>query len=491
LGPAFAVWICSAVWLGVTPALVSLLGILQWKSLPFPESGRIVQVNAGSAALKELIRPRLDLESLLLCAAGWLFVAVTSTAVAWISSRQLGLRSLLSSEGSGTPASSRVGRLRLALVCVALAVAMALGATTETLRQSLANLEDEPLGFEPRGVVSAVVRFGQAAPTSEPSAQLARLTGRLESLPGVAAVGFSDSHLFGGSARFLEASTFDRSRFWMVRIQRIYGQYLQASGLQLLAGRALSPLELETGSPMALLDQTGARRMFPEGGAVGRTIVVGEDQVEIVGLVESAKATSLDEPARPQVYLPLLLGRPAAQQALATTLRVTEPLRETAIAEAVASEGGAVSQIRPVAEDIAASLAASRVARNMVLVVSVAILVLAVLTTFATFSWHLELRAQELAVRQVLGETLGGLARRTLQGALWVTGAAAVLGLALYLPAAKILRGFVFGVDVLTPSVLLASYLGIGALALAATATAVGLALRRQVTGLAGLLSQR
>ena len=54
LGPALAVWLCSTVWLGVAPALVSLLGVLQWKSLPFPDARRIVQVNAGLTVAQAL-----------------------------------------------------------------------------------------------------------------------------------------------------------------------------------------------------------------------------------------------------------------------------------------------------------------------------------------------------------------------------------------------------------------------------------------------------
>ena len=449
---------------------------------------RIAQLAPPS--LGALIPARLDAGSLLMCTTGWLIVVVVCTAVAWLSSRQLGPRSLFSLDGPGMLSLQRVGRVRLVLVCSSLAVAMTLGAVTETLRRSLANLESEPLGFEPRGVISAVVRFDQADNAPLPPSRLAGLSRRVENLPGVAAVALSDTPLFGGASRYLETSTLDRSRFWMARVQRFHGRYLQVAGLRLGAGRGLTDLEIETGSPVALLDQTGAQKMFPEGQALGSTLVVGGHPVEIVGIVATTKDSALDEPPRPQLYLPLRTGNGAGQAALAMSLRVTQPVSEGELAEAVSSEEAALSQVRPVQEDVAASLASRRLARNMVLVVSGAILALVTLTTFATYSWLLELRSGELAVRQALGEAPRGIALRVLRGALWLISLATILGLALYFPAGKAIRGLLFGVDALNPSGLLASFLGIGALALAATAMAAGLTLRRQMRNLARRLGQ-
>jgi hypothetical protein len=46
-GPAVAVRACTAIWVAMAPAILSLLGALEWRSLPFPRSDRIVHVDAG------------------------------------------------------------------------------------------------------------------------------------------------------------------------------------------------------------------------------------------------------------------------------------------------------------------------------------------------------------------------------------------------------------------------------------------------------------
>ena len=70
LGPAVAVWACTAIWIAVAPAFLALLGVLQWKSLPFPDSGRVVEINAG-----------LDLVPAL--AASRRFAAVAGYSTGW------------------------------------------------------------------------------------------------------------------------------------------------------------------------------------------------------------------------------------------------------------------------------------------------------------------------------------------------------------------------------------------------------------------------
>jgi ABC-type antimicrobial peptide transport system permease subunit len=108
-----------------------------------------------------------------------------------------------------------------------------------------------------------------------------------------------------------------------------------------------------------------------------------------------------------------------------------------------------------------------------------ATLALAALATYGTFSWLLEIRAHELAVRLALGDTRKGIARRVLRGTLVLIAAALLLGLAIYLPAGQALRALLFGVDALSPLALLEAVATAGGVALAAAALAVWAALRR------------
>lgn len=431
-------------------------------------------------SLAELIPPRLDGTSLGVAAAAWAAVSLLASACVWLATPEMGSSSILVPERFEVRRTRPRARVRLALVCAALGLAVALGASTAVLRRSLANLERTPLGFEPRNRTTAVIRFAEPPEPGHLPALLSRIADRLRSVPGVEAVSFSDALPIAAPAGYLEISPEDGSGFWLSRIQGIQGEHLDAAGLRLLAGRTLTPLEEETGAPLALLDEHGAREIFGGRSPLGQTVFIGERSVEIAGVVPSTVGSSLEEPRQPQLYLPLrfryTVHGPAAVAVLA---RVSKPLREADLAAALSGTGVTVSQVRPLPEILAASLAPRRLARDMAGLQWLAALALAALATFGTFSWLLEIRAHELAVRLALGDTKKGISLRVLRGALGLVAAAVLLGLAIYLPAAQALRALLFGVAALSPAALLEAMAAVGGVALAAAALAAGSALRR------------
>ncbi len=433
--------------------------------------------------LAELVPPRLDGTSLGVAAAGWAAVSLIVAAGVWLATPEAGSGSILVPERFEVRRKYSPGpraRIRLALVCAALGLAVALGASTAVLRRSLANLERTPLGFEPRNRITAVIRFAEPpAPDRLPNL-LAGLAGRLKSVPGVEAVSFSDALPIAAPAGYVEISSADRSAFWLSRIQGIQGGSIDAAGLRLVAGRGLTPLEEETGAPVALLDEDGAREIFAGRSPLGGTVLVNDRPVEIIGLVPPTIGTSLGEPRRPQLYLPLRFRHTSHGPAAAAILaRVSRPMGEADLAAVLSGTGATVSQVRSLPEILETSLAPQRLARDMAGLQWLAALALAALATFGTFSWLLEIRVHELAVRLALGDTKKGIALRVLRGALGLVVAAVLLGLAIYLPAAQALRALLFGVAPLSPAALLEAVAAVAGVALAAAALAVGLALRR------------
>jgi len=427
-------------------------------------------------SVAELIPPRLDLESLALAGAGWAAAALLSTALAGLSTLRIGVTSMLVAERAETRRTRPRTRLRLCFVGAVLSLAVALGVCTAVLRQSLANLEEVPLGFEPRNLASAVVHF-----TSSPApVLLSRLTDRLQSVPGVANIAFANAIPFAAPAGSLEFSSLDRSEFWLGQTHRIQGDYLGVFGLRVLAGRNLSPEELETEAPVALLDDASAREIFGRASALGQAILLDEKRVEVVGIVPTVRESIPAQPRRPQLYLPLPLRQTAkTPEALGLLLRLSKPLQAEDLNAAFAGTGAAVSQLRPLPDLVDASLAPERLARDLVSLQWLATLTLVALATFGTFSWLLELRALEFAVRLALGDSKMGIGRRVARTALGLTAAAILLGLAIYLPAGQALRVLLYGVEVLSPRALLAAITAVSGVALGAVALAARSALRR------------
>ncbi|HEX6899442.1 MAG TPA: ABC transporter permease [Thermoanaerobaculia bacterium] len=436
-------------------------------------------------SLAELIPTRLDAGSLALAAVGWLAVALASLGLVWASSPQAGLVSVLTPECAKVARTRPRARVRFAFVCAALSLAVALGAGAAVLRESLANLERVPLGFAPEGMASAVVRFGEPPDAKALPALLARIADRLGGVPGIAAVSFSDGIPLGTAGSYREIASEDYAELWLSRIQRIHGDYARAAGLRLVAGRTFARAEEATGAAVALLDENGAREIFGGRPPLGETVVVYDQPVEIVGVVPSVKGAMLDEPRRPQLYLPLLFQQgEKGPEAVAVLLRLAGggnvPERELEVA--LAGTGAALSQARPLPEIVEESLAARRMARNLAVLQWLAALALVALAMFGTFSWLLEVRALEHAIRLALGDTRAGIARRILRSALGLVAVSAVVGVVIYLPAGQALRALLFGVEALSAVPLLSAaavvaLVGFGAAALAARSALRGVSL--------------
>lgn len=431
-------------------------------------------------SLETLVPPRLDPASLALAVAGWALVSLLTLAATGALAATHGSVSVLVPERFEVRRTRPQARVRLAFVCAALSLAVALGASTAVLRQSLANLESVPLGFEPRNLTSAVIRFAEPPEPERLPSLLTRLAERLAAVPGVAAVSFSDSIPLAAPAGSLEIRAEDGTRFWLARVQGIHGRYPEAAGLRLLAGRGLTPQEEETGAAVALMDRDGAREVFAGRSPLGGTVFLEGQPIEIVGIVPSARNGAVDEPRQPQLYRPLRSRwTTRGPSALALLARVSKPVREEDWNAALLRTGTTISQVRPMAEILEASLAPRRLARDMALLQGLAALALAALATFGTFSWLLETRSHELAVRLALGDTRTGIARRVLRDTLGLIAAAILLGLALHLPAGQALRALLFGVDALNPLALLEAVVTVGGAALAAAALSAWSALRR------------
>jgi hypothetical protein len=83
--------------------------------------------------------------------------------------------------------------------------------------------------------------------------------------------------------------------------------YFTALGTRLLAGREFTPGDRSTQVPVAIVNQTLARRLFETPDAVGKRFRQGRGPlIEVVGVVEDGKYVSLTEDPRAAVFWPAL-----------------------------------------------------------------------------------------------------------------------------------------------------------------------------------------
>ena len=81
--------------------------------------------------------------------------------------------------------------------------------------------------------------------------------------------------------------------------------YFATMGIPLLAGRNFGPQDTATSTKVAVVDETMARTMFPQGSPIGHHYSRGRDRnIEVIGVVKDVKVNNLQEDPQPIDYYP-------------------------------------------------------------------------------------------------------------------------------------------------------------------------------------------
>src|SRR5699024_9305490 len=101
--------------------------------------------------------------------------------------------------------------------------------------------------------------------------------------------------------------------------------YFETMGARMVRGRAFTTADREGAPPVAIINETLARRLWADADPIGAKIGTGLDgdgaPVEIVGIVADIRQDSLGAPVRPEMYRPLAQPSRFAGDALTLVLR--------------------------------------------------------------------------------------------------------------------------------------------------------------------------
>jgi len=361
----------------------------------------------------------------------------------------------LKESGRGFAGSVRGRRLRrgIAALEIALAVVVLIGAGL--LVRSFLALTARDAGFVPDRLVSFNVQFVQLP--DEPSRVQAagQLVERLSGLPGVEAAGAATGLAAvtpQRATRFaVEGRTLDAEQNTALFLAVTPG-YFEALQTPVLQGRAIDRQDVAGRAPVALINQTLARQLFPAGDAVGRRLQVinpehSPDWRTIVGVVADVNYDSLAEEPRPALYTPfaqtpfmwlyVMVRTPGSLDSMTQVLRTT--VREVS----PALNPGNVRSMRVL---LAGNVAEPRF--NMLLVSAFAFLalLLSALGIYGVIAYSVAQRTHEIGVRMALGADRGDVLRLVVVEGVAVGAAGVTLGLAGAALLTNVMAGVLFGV---------------------------------------------
>ena len=377
--------------------------------------------------------------------------------------------------------SASVGqRLRSGLVIVEIAFAVVLLAASGLLVKSLVRLLDVNPGFTPRGVLTARVSLPPAQYRDITAADTFydTLEQRVRTLPSVTSVGVTS--LLPMTGRNSSGSTFiDRTTAqglaYLEFFQKPYFEadrrtvtpgYFSAMGLSLRRGRFFTASDTADAPPVAIVDETFARRAWPDRDPIGERIAANTipnvkpptlQWRTIVGVVGHVHHSTLDQPGREQAYVPLAQTTFPVRNMYVTVRTTGDP---ASLAKALQTQVHAIDPALPVYDVMPMESWVERTAAprrfTMTLFVSFGVLalLLAGIGTYGVMAYAVGQRTQEIGIRLALGATRFAVVRLIVGNSLRLGAAGVGLGVALALAAASAMSTLLYGVEPHDPATL-------------------------------------
>jgi putative ABC transport system permease protein len=224
--------------------------------------------------------------------------------------------------------------------------------------------------------------------------------------------------------------------------------YFKTMGVPVIRGREFTEADTADSSLVIIVNETLAKRFWPDGDALGEHLRFGPTRWEVVGVVGDVKRQLLT-PITPDFYLPL------AQQTLETMTLVartrTQPLALTA---SIRSEIQAIDRDQPVFD--VKSMAQTRDRMVMPFGVLGALLsgfglfalILSATGIYGVMAYAVSQRTREVGVRMALGAKQSDILKLLVVGqGMWMTAIGIIIGLAGAIGLTQVLKGMLFGVN--------------------------------------------
>ena len=406
---------------------------------------------------------------------------------------------LLRAQRAGASGAQRLRRL---LVAAEVALALVLLAGAGLLLQSFARLVNVDLGFAPGNTaVLQVFAWDRQTDAASRANFFRRTLENVRAVPGVAAAGAVSSFPLGLADVTIETPFTVQGRPApppgeepAAAVSQVTPGYFEALRVPLRAGRRFEDRDDAERPRVAVINETLARRHWPETDPLRQRLVVGVSgaafEAEIVGVVGATRPGGFDSGRRPEIFVPHAQG--GASGSMTYVVRTAgDP------AASLPAIRGAVWAVDPlqsfysaatVEQLLSDTLAARRFTTGLLALFALAALTLAGLGVYGVIAVATAGRTREFGLRLALGARPGAVVGMVVRDALGLAAAGVALGALAALWTSRLLASLLFEVTPADPLTLAA----VSLLLLAAAASAAWLPARRagRVSPLAALRTE-
>lgn len=388
---------------------------------------------------------------------------VTSLAVGLIPARRLSAttpRDALNRASSrGSSDGPWATSLRRALLVCQIAVAVLLGTTAALLSRSLGAVLRADLGFQSDSLLTFELSIPEnALPTAQVPTLYAELAERLKARPGVISVGALNLLPLSGSGFGWGFLVGDKPlspgrALPSADVRVVTPGTLETLKVALRGGRSFDRGDSSGGQPVAIVNETFARQVWPGANPIGRHIkLAGPVDVlpwmTVIGVAADVRFGSPDLPAAPAIYRPL--GQHSWRD-MAVVIRTIGPGAH--IAPAVRQEverlgrGIAVLAVRDFGYYQARSVAGRRLVTTLVSVFAGLSLLVALVGVYGLFAYAVTSRTREIGVRLALGASGSRVVSMLMRDALLLAGLGVAAGTVVVSAAGRLIQSQLFEVQ--------------------------------------------
>jgi predicted permease len=376
--------------------------------------------------------------------------------------------------GAGTSGGRR--RMREVLVVGEVALAFMLLTAAGLIMRSFFSIQHQDPGFDSTNVITAgLPTADDRFPNNEARNNFFRqVVANLEALPGVRSVALTSALPlrgwgYGMPFQIAGRPTVDRANRKACFFKMVTPSYFRTVGIRIRKGRALSDRDRAGTPPVTVINETMARKYFPNQDPLGQRILIQEivpgktalgPEIpwEVVGVAGDERVTSMDDKDdSPGVYI-------STEQSTANyySVAVRTAMDPTSLTPAIRNavhrvdKDQTLTDIKTLDQIKDEDMVTERIQTTLLGVFAAIALLLAALGIYGVISYSVLQRTREIGIRGALGATSRDVLRLVLRGGMLMSGIGLLIGFAGALAAMQLLRVMLFGVQARDPITLAA-----------------------------------
>jgi predicted permease len=320
---------------------------------------------------------------------------------------------------------------------------------------------------------------------------------RVEALPGVEAATISPLLPLAGGANggqvVVDGQVVERGKEPRLEWTGVAGRWFATIGNTITNGRTFTASEVDDSAPVAVINQTMAKQLWPNGNAVGgRFHLVGTPQqpsLTVIGIASDIQVDGLDntDPLRPMAYLPYQFSAPRGNVLIARVHG--KPIGfASAIRAAIRASDPTVPVFQIETMDKVRELSYWQYGLFgwMFGIFGAIALFLAAIGVYGVISYGVSQRTHEIGVRVALGAQRRDVMGLVVRQGMMLAGIGIFVGLLGAVGVTRVVASFLFDVSATDP----VSFIGV-ALFLAAVALVASLLPARRATAVDPIVALR